>query len=77
MAVTLTLKGDIVTASSITYGGDKVGESSQYQNRFMNAYQAQVIGKKLDSIKLSRVSGASRAASTMLSPRLKLPLPTK
>ena len=59
MAVTLTLKGDIVTASSITYGGDKVGESSQYQNRFMNAYQAQVIGKKLDSIKLSRVSGAS------------------
>ncbi len=59
MAVTLTLKGDIVTASSITYGGDKVGESSKYQNRFMSAYQSQVIGKKLDAIKLSRVGGAS------------------
>lgn len=59
MAMTLTLKGDIVTASSIIFGGDKVGESSQYQNRFMKAYEAQVIGKKLDAIKLSRVGGAS------------------
>jgi hypothetical protein len=59
MAVTLTLKGDIVTASSITYGGDRVGESTQYQNRFMKAYESQVIGKKLDAIKLSRVGGAS------------------
>jgi hypothetical protein len=59
MAVTLTLKDDIVTASSITFGGDKVGESSKYQNRFMSAYQSQVIGKKLDAIKLSRVGGAS------------------
>jgi hypothetical protein len=59
MTVTLTLKGDVVTASSITFGGDKVGESSKYQNRFMSAYQSQVIGKKLDTIKLSRVGGAS------------------
>ncbi len=59
MAVTLTLKGDVVTASSITFGGDKVEESSKYQNRFMSAYQSQVIGKKLDAIKLSRVGGAS------------------
>ncbi len=59
MTVTLTLKGDVVTASSIVYGGDKVGESTKYQNRFMAAYESQVIGKKLDSIKLSRVGGAS------------------
>jgi hypothetical protein len=59
MAVTITLKGDVVTASSITYGGDKVGESTKYQNRFMSAYESQVIGKKLDSIQLSRVGGAS------------------
>ncbi|MFN3692612.1 MAG: hypothetical protein ACK4SL_00760 [Candidatus Paceibacteria bacterium] len=59
MAVTLTLKGDIVTATSITYGGDKVSESSKYQSRFMSAYQSQVIGKKLDAIRLSRVGGAS------------------
>lgn len=59
MAITLTLKGDVVTASSIVYGGDKVGESTKYQNRFMAAYESQVIGKKIDSIKLSRVGGAS------------------
>ncbi len=59
MAVTLTLKDDIVTASTITFGGDKVGESSKYQSRFMGAYESQVIGKKLDAIKLSRVGGAS------------------
>lgn len=59
MAVTLTLKGDVVTASSIVYGGDKVGESSNYQSRFMRSYESQVIGKKLDAVKLSRVGGAS------------------
>lgn len=59
MAVTLTLKDDVVTASTITFGGDKVGESSKYQSRFMSAYESQVIGKKLDTIKLSRVGGAS------------------
>jgi uncharacterized iron-regulated membrane protein len=59
MAVTLTLKGDVVTASTITFGGAKVEESSKYQSRFMDAYESQVIGKKLDAIKLSRVGGAS------------------
>lgn len=59
MAVTLTLKGDVVTGSSITFGGDKKSESSKYQSRFMAAYESQVIGKKLDDIKLSRVGGAS------------------
>jgi hypothetical protein len=59
MTVTLALKGDIVTASSIVYGGDTVDTSKNYQSKFMAAYQSQVIGKKLDSIKLSRVGGAS------------------
>jgi hypothetical protein len=59
MAVTLTLKGDVVTDTSIVYGGDKVAESSKYQSRFMSAYESQVIGKKLDAISLSRVGGAS------------------
>ncbi len=59
MAVTFTVKNDIVTATSIVYGGDKVDQSSNYQSRFGNTYQSQVIGKKLDGIKLSRVGGAS------------------
>ena len=59
VAVTLTLKDDVVTAANVTYSGDKVETSSNYQSRFSNAYQAQVIGKKLDSIQLSRVGGAS------------------
>jgi hypothetical protein len=59
MAVTLTLKDDVVTASSIVYGGDDVDTSKNYQNKFGQAYQSQVIGKKLDAIKLSRVGGAS------------------
>ncbi len=59
MAVTLTLKNDVVTATSIVYDGDKVEQSSNYQSRFGNAYQAQIIGKKLDAVKLSRVGGAS------------------
>ncbi|MFM2423905.1 MAG: hypothetical protein RLZZ70_294 [Candidatus Parcubacteria bacterium] len=59
MAVTLTLAGDTVTTASIVYGGDSVDQSSNYQSRFMRAYESQVVGKKLDSIKLSRVGGAS------------------
>ncbi len=59
VAVSLTLSGDIVTGATVSYSGDKVDTSTYYQNRFSNVYQAQVIGKKLDSISLSRVGGAS------------------
>ncbi len=59
VAVSLTLSGDIVTGATVSYSGDKVDTSTNFQNRFSNAYQAQVIGKKLDSISLSRVGGAS------------------
>lgn len=59
MTVTLTLVEDKVTDSNIVFGGDKVGESTKYQNRFAAAYKTAVVGKTLDTIKLSRVGGAS------------------
>ncbi len=59
VTVSLTLTGDVVTNSFVSYGGDKVSESSKYQNRFSNSYTTSVVGKSLDSIKLSRVGGAS------------------
>jgi hypothetical protein len=59
VAVAMTLANDVVTAVSITYGGDTVAASKNYQSKFDNALPAQVIGKKLDGIALSRVGGAS------------------
>jgi hypothetical protein len=59
VAVSFTLTNDVVTAAKISFGGDEVATSQGYQNKFVAAYESQVIGKKLDSIKLSRVGGAS------------------
>ncbi len=55
----VTLENDIVTKTTIAFGGDNVGTSSEYQNRFATNYQTQVVGKALDSIALSRAGGAS------------------
>lgn len=57
MTVGLTIKGDTVTNSTITY--DSEGARSSYTKRFNSGYQNQVIGKDLGSINLSRVSGSS------------------
>ncbi len=56
--VTLTLENGIVTAADVIYDeGD--GFSNPHQQRFDGAYKAQVVGKRLDEINLSRVGGAS------------------
>jgi len=57
--LSLTLQNDVVTAATVSYSGDKVDTSSNYQRRFDNAFQAQVIGKNIDTVSLSRVGGAS------------------
>ncbi len=59
VAVSFTLTNDVVTAANISFGGDEVATSKGYQNKFVAAYESQVIGKKLDNISLSRVGGAS------------------
>jgi hypothetical protein len=59
VAVQMTISDDIVTNVSVAYSGDPSSQSSQYQSRFSNSIESQVIGKSLDTISLSRVGGAS------------------
>ena len=58
VAVTLTLANDIVTDANVTINA-AIPESRQYQARFLSNYKAQVIGKSIESLHLSEVSGSS------------------
>ncbi len=58
LEVALTVENGIVTAADVTYDRG-AGFSNPNQERFDGAFEAQVIGKSLDSISLSRVGGAS------------------
>ena len=58
ISISVTLTGDKVTATSATAGATD-HESSEYQSDFISGYQALVVGKSLDSLSLSRVSGSS------------------
>lgn len=62
MDVTLTITNDIVTSANLSF--DTRGSKSKYSKRFSSSYQSQVIGKNLNDIKLSRVSGASLTTAT-------------
>jgi hypothetical protein len=56
--VTLTVEAGVVTAADVVYDkGD--GFSNPNQERFDGAFEAEVIGKPLSEISLSRVGGAS------------------
>ena len=58
IAVTLTLKGDIVTNVYTTpQAGD--GTSSRYQDMFISGYKPYVVGKDISSLVLGRISGSS------------------
>jgi cytoskeletal protein RodZ len=59
MTVKLTLKDDIVTASDVAFGSEAQGATANYQKNFAATYKTSVMGKSLDSIKLSRIGGAS------------------
>jgi hypothetical protein len=59
VTVALTLDNDVVKDATITYGGDKVETSSNYQRKFSDNYKKIVIGKPIDTLSLSRVGGAS------------------
>ena len=58
ITVTLTLADDIVTAVSAK-GSATSGNSAQYQSQFLSGYKANVEGKDVDTISLSRISGSS------------------
>ncbi|SRR6266481_4648709 len=56
--VTVTLANGIITDSTVTNGAhDKT--SSYFQGIFINNYKPLVIGKSIDSVSLSKVSGSS------------------
>jgi uncharacterized protein with FMN-binding domain len=56
--VTVTLKdGKVSDVSAST--DPQARESQEWQSRFLSGYKQLVVGKSIDSIKLSRVSGSS------------------
>ena len=57
MDITLTIVDDVITAATITYDGEVA--SSPNHTRFDEAYRAEVIGKPLEQVSLSRTGGAS------------------
>jgi uncharacterized protein with FMN-binding domain len=57
ITVTLSLKDNAVTAVSVD--GNGTGESAEYQAMFKQGISKEVIGKKIDQINVSRVSGSS------------------
>ncbi|MET3805820.1 cytoskeletal protein RodZ [Nakamurella sp. UYEF19] len=58
VTVTVTLAADVVTATTATGSADS-GPSAQYQEQFLAGYSTEVVGKEIDSVSLSRVSGSS------------------
>jgi uncharacterized protein with FMN-binding domain len=58
VGVTVTIKANVVTDVSIkTYGA--TGDSKQYQSMFKNGIGSLTVGKNINEINVSRVSGSS------------------
>ncbi len=58
ISVTLTLEDDVVTAVEVT-GDPQRPESEQYQSQFIGGIDAEVVGRDIDDIAVSRVAGSS------------------
>lgn len=58
ISVSITLSDDTVTKVEVT-GDPQASETKHYQSQFIGGISAQVVGKKLDEISVSRVSGSS------------------
>jgi uncharacterized protein with FMN-binding domain len=58
VTVTLTIADDIVTDVEVT-GDPQARESEQYQSQFIGGISDEVVGKSLDDVSVSRVSGSS------------------
>jgi len=56
--ISVTLKGGAITDTSAVSGAND-SDAKHYQSLFIDGYKSQVVGKSVDSVKLSRVSGAS------------------
>jgi uncharacterized protein with FMN-binding domain len=58
LAVSLTLKQGVVTDANVS-GKPQAHETEEYQAQFLSGYKPLVVGKKLNDINLSNVSGSS------------------
>jgi uncharacterized protein with FMN-binding domain len=58
ISVSVTVHADTVTAVDVT-GDPLASETKHYQAQFIGGISAQVVGKKLDDIAVTRVSGSS------------------
>lgn len=56
--VELTLEGDTVTAVEVTPHGSP-GNAAQFQAQFAGGIAAEVVGKDIDTLNVSRVAGSS------------------
>lgn len=58
VAVELSLEGDIVTAVTVTPEGQDP-QSRGFQEKFAGGIAAEIVGKDIDSLEVSRVAGSS------------------
>jgi uncharacterized protein with FMN-binding domain len=58
ITINVTLKSGTITATSAT-GTVSDRDGQEYQDEFISNYEQQVVGKNVDSVSLTRVSGAS------------------
>jgi uncharacterized protein with FMN-binding domain len=58
VTVTVTLADGVITSTS-TEGSGSNGNTVEYQGKFIAGYKDLVVGKKIDEVSLSRVSGSS------------------
>ncbi len=58
IAVTLTLKDGVVTDTNVQSKAVS-SDGEKFQKRFIGGYKNEVVGKKLDDINLSQISGSS------------------
>ena len=59
IVVRLTIQSDGTITDTSAMKGANGRESSEYQDRFISGYKSQVVGKDIDSLSLSGVSGSS------------------
>jgi cytoskeletal protein RodZ len=59
IAVTLNIKDGVVIDANVVYEEGVIEKQTGYQKRFEGVYKAEVIGKSISEIALSRVGGAS------------------
>lgn len=58
VGVSITLAGDVVTEVTVTPRAT-AGNAAQYQGQFASGIAAEVVGKDIDALAVSRVAGSS------------------